>query len=52
MTIGIAVLGCLTLLLLASLIMLCVQCIKLEKSIFDITDLVERRVFELYDVKN
>jgi hypothetical protein len=43
--------GCLTAFRLASLVIVCVHCIKLEKKILDITELVEHRVFELYDVK-
>jgi hypothetical protein len=48
---GVFIMGCLTALLLVSLVTLCVHCIKLEKSVLDITGMVERRVLELYDVK-
>jgi hypothetical protein len=51
MTLGAAILGCLTLFLLASLVIVCVNCIKIEKNILEITAIVERRVLELYDVK-
>ena len=48
---GIIVLGCLTAFMLFSLILISVHCIKMEKSILDITEVVEHRVLEMYDVK-
>jgi hypothetical protein len=48
---GVVILGCLAVFMLFSLIMISIHCIKMEKNILDITDLVERRVLELYDVK-
>jgi hypothetical protein len=48
---SIIIFGCLTALLLISLIMVCVHCIKIEKSIVDITELVERKVLKMYEVK-
>jgi hypothetical protein len=51
MTMAIIVLGCLTAFLLFSLILICVHCIKMEKSILDITEVVESRVLEMYEVK-
>jgi hypothetical protein len=48
---GVIILGGLTMLLISALVMTCVQCIKIEKSVLEITDLVEKRVLDMYEVK-
>jgi hypothetical protein len=48
---GVIILGCLTVMLLAALILVCIHCIKIEKNVLDITDIVERRVLQMYEVK-
>jgi hypothetical protein len=48
---SVIILGCLTALLVISLLMVCVQCIKIEKSVLDLTDIVEERVLKMYEVK-
>jgi hypothetical protein len=42
------ILGCLSTCLLFSLIMACVQLIKIEKNVIELTALVEERVIKLY----
>ena len=48
---SVIIFGCLTILLLASLIMVIVHCIKIEKSILDCIEIVENRVLKMYEVK-
>ncbi len=48
---GVIILGGLTIFLLSALVLVCIHCIKIEKSVLDITAVVERRVLELYEVK-
>jgi hypothetical protein len=42
------ILACLSACILFSLVMACVQLIKIEKGLLEITELVERRVTRLY----
>jgi hypothetical protein len=45
------ILVCLTICILFFLIVACVHCIKIEKNILDITDLVEEKVLKMYEIK-
>jgi hypothetical protein len=45
------ILACLTACVLFFLVIVCVHCIKIEKNILEMTDLVEDKVLKMYDVK-
>jgi hypothetical protein len=46
------ILACLNASVLLFLVVVCVQCLKVEKNILEITDQVEEKVFTMYDIKN
>jgi len=46
---AIIILGGLTVFVLSAFVLVCIHCMKIEKSVLDITAVVERRVTDMYE---